>query len=72
MHLLYQTNKAYTAYVTASRPIKIQLTPALKFLLRDLVKFVVTVKCCYSHYIIIKEKDPWGTNKNVVRDGFLL
>jgi len=23
---------------------------------RDLVKFVIRVNCCYSHYIIIKEK----------------
>ena len=33
--------------------------------------------CCQSELLlqplyIIKEKAPWGTNKNVVRDGFLL
>ena len=33
----------------------VQLTPALTFS-RDFMKFVVRVKCCYSYYIIIKEK----------------
>ena len=37
---------------------------------RDLVKFVVRVKCCYSHYTIIKEKNPWGQIKMLLKADF--
>ncbi len=41
----------------------VQLTPTL-------VKFIVRVKCGYSHYKIIKEKAAWGQMKILLEKGF--
>ena len=34
------------------------------------MKFVVRVKCCYSHYMIIKEKAAWGQIKKLLKTDF--
>ncbi len=34
------------------------------------MKFIVRVKCCYSHYIIIKEKAAWGLIKILLETDF--